>query len=92
MCEGKLTVTFYWQDRLSFVMEQLSDASMLKVVKEKIEKRKKQRQWMKNRRERRKKEMIEAIDRRNEISKQVDEEREVIQMKIACEKRVTRNH
>ena len=71
-------------------MEQLSDASMLKVVKEKLEKRKKKREWIKNRRERKTKELAEAIYRRTEINKQIDQEREVIQMKIVCEKRVTK--
>ncbi len=69
-------------------MEQLNAPGVAKQMKERIKLRKAKRDWIKRSKERQKKELDEAITRRQELHQKIDKRAEVIRSKILKEKRV----
>ena len=69
-------------------MEQLKAPGVTKQMKERIKLRKAKRDWIKRSKEKQRKELDEAIIRRQELHQKIDKRTEVIRSKILKEKRV----
>lgn len=75
------------RERLNFVMEQLEDPLAIATVKKELDKRKMKREWQRRKKLNLAKETEEAISRRIEMNREIDEKREIIRQKHASELR-----
>lgn len=69
-------------------MEQLEDPLAIATVKKELDKRKMKREWQRRKKLNLAKETEEAISRRIEMNREIDEKREIIRQKHASELRV----
>ena len=77
------------KERLNFVMEQLKNPAAIATVKKELTKRKRKREWIKRRKLNLKQEAEEAIAKRSEMTREIDDKREMIRQKHAGKIRVT---
>ncbi len=80
------------QERLEFVVEQLSDRAISKEVKEKVKKRKEKRKWIQRKKERQRKEAELALVRRDHLNKLIDDQREDLRRKELSLKKVRKRN
>jgi len=71
------------RERLNFVMEQLKNPAAIATVKKELTKRKRKREWIKRRKLNLKQEAEEAIAKRSEMTREIDDKREMIRQKHA---------
>lgn len=69
-------------------MEQINAHTSSKEIKEKVMKRKKKREWIKRKKEREKRVAEEALLKREQLNKLIDEEREAVLQKEFIKRKV----
>lgn len=82
---------FFYQERLEFVMEQIFHHSSSKELQNKLLKRKKKREWIQRKKARNRKEVTDLLAKREELSKIIDDQREVAKTREFSLIKVKRN-
>jgi len=75
------------RERLNFVMEQVKDPVAVAAVKKELDKRKRKREWLRRKKLSSAKETEEAVSRRIEMNRKIDNRREIIRQIHASELR-----